>query len=194
VSHPLLKITTREALLIAENIRAGRATVLGEARRLGVYHATLRKSLRLAVGRKQYDKLHGRKATAQRRRESSQQSTQLTRIAAQKMLVRFQNGATTLPQEAARLHIAGDVIRKAMVDMVGEAIADHLIHRPPSQRAQLVTRRLSEDPFRCKCGGAIKPTTDGNGRTLMQCWTCGHRELVIPKLATAGPIRPHRVG
>lgn len=52
---PAPKVSAREALSIYNKIKAGQATVAGEARRLGCFHATLRKALRKAVGSKEYD-------------------------------------------------------------------------------------------------------------------------------------------
>ncbi len=61
-------VSEKEALSVIEKLKAGKSSVMAEARRLGCYHATLRKALRAAIGEKAYDKLmatkkeQGRKA------------------------------------------------------------------------------------------------------------------------------------
>lgn len=55
-------VSEKEALRVVANIKAGKGTVMGEARRLGVYHATLRKALRAAIGEKAFGTLMGGRA------------------------------------------------------------------------------------------------------------------------------------
>jgi formylmethanofuran dehydrogenase subunit E len=63
------KVSKSVALAVIQKLKAGKATVHGEARRLGVYHATLRKELRAAIGSKQYDKLFSRERKAPTKKE-----------------------------------------------------------------------------------------------------------------------------
>jgi hypothetical protein len=71
-------VTKKEALAVIQKLRSGKSSVAVEARRLGCYHATLRKALRAAIGSKQYDSFmdtrpgnHGDTGNRKRRRESA---------------------------------------------------------------------------------------------------------------------------
>ena len=50
-------VSKKEALSIIAKLRAGKSSVMTEARRIGCYHATVRKALRAALGSKEYAKL-----------------------------------------------------------------------------------------------------------------------------------------
>lgn len=50
-------VSEKEAQSIFEKLKADKSTVMAEARRLGCYHATLRKSIRAAVGEAAYAKV-----------------------------------------------------------------------------------------------------------------------------------------
>lgn len=53
-----LTVSEQEALSIIAKLKAGKSSgVMAEARRLGCYHATLRKAMRAAVGSKEYAEL-----------------------------------------------------------------------------------------------------------------------------------------
>jgi hypothetical protein len=76
-------VTKSVALAVAAKVRAAKGTIMGEARRLGVYHATLRKAVRDAIGSAEYDKLvlRGRttwigRATTKRREPKAPRLTQ----------------------------------------------------------------------------------------------------------------------
>src|SRR5689334_22187893 len=53
------KLTDAQVREAAKRIRASKGTVSGEARRLGCYHATLRRAVRELLGAEEYDKLPG---------------------------------------------------------------------------------------------------------------------------------------
>jgi hypothetical protein len=55
------KISDKVARAVIEKVKAGKSSVMVEARRLGVYHATLRKAMRAAVGAKAHAKVTGRR-------------------------------------------------------------------------------------------------------------------------------------
>lgn len=50
-------VSEKEAFSVIEKLKSGKSSVMAEARRLGCYHATLRKALRAAVGEAAYTKL-----------------------------------------------------------------------------------------------------------------------------------------
>lgn len=59
-------VSEKEALSVIEKIKADKSTVMAEARRLGCYHATLRKALRAAIGESAYAKLMSGKKAAKK--------------------------------------------------------------------------------------------------------------------------------
>jgi hypothetical protein len=68
------KVSKSVALAVFAKIKAGKSSIMAEARRLGCYHATLRKEIRAAVGSKEYAK-QAIRGTRPRRRKSSKPLT-----------------------------------------------------------------------------------------------------------------------
>lgn len=50
-------VSDKEVLSVIEKLKSGKSSVMAEARRLGCYHATLRKALRAQLGSKRFDAL-----------------------------------------------------------------------------------------------------------------------------------------
>jgi hypothetical protein len=156
-------VSKKEALSIIEKIRAGKASVKGEARRLGVYHATLRKEMRAAIGSEQYDKLvlrGRRKRTAiglvdmgGRRPKLAEscrggrhgQPPKISDKVARAVLAKIEAGSS-VQLEAQRLGVHHRTLRKAMRAVVGEEQYDKLFRVTTSGTKRREYRATSIGP------------------------------------------------
>jgi hypothetical protein len=152
------KVSKTVALAVLAKIKAGKSSVQGEARRLGVYHATLRKEMRAAIGSKAYDKmvLRGRKPSI----KSKPASRAAPPVIAPKPARRRAPSVTRI-RRRTRYQSAGVVLAFSQVEeefRCGRCGSDHL-----------------------------KPGTDGSGGGVLWC-LCGWTRAIPRVRPTATTV------
>lgn len=75
-------VTEREALSVIAKLKQGKSSVMEQARLLGVYHATLRKAMRAAIGSKHFDAMQFPKRGKRKQRRRSKSVAASARVVA----------------------------------------------------------------------------------------------------------------
>jgi hypothetical protein len=165
------KVSKTVALAVIAKLKAGKSSVMAEARRLGVYHATLRKEMRAAVGSKLFERLMraktGRRkprlypatstgpkhASQPKPRPASRPAPSVTTPPASMPAERYPSGRKRYPKQTPPTfsHVAGDFY-------CGRCGSDHL-----------------------------KTGTDGNGGGILWC-VCGWTRAIPRVRATAATL------
>lgn len=193
-------VSKKEALSIIGKLKSGKSSVQAEARRLGVYHATVRKELRRLLGSKEYARLMGPD-------RCPGQPRKVTKREALSIIAKIRAGRSTIAEETRRLGVNYETVRSAMRDAIGsEQYAKLAIPRsrpgmgskltsptkpsrketPYSSHRKVATFSHVEDDFSCgRCGTPqLKAGTDGNGGGILWC-SCGWSRAIPRVRATA---------
>jgi hypothetical protein len=152
-------VSKKEALVVLAKLRAGTSSVTVEAQRLGVYHATLRKEIRAAIGAKQYDKL-----ALNRKRKGRPTATTPAASTARRKLYAKKSASRPVPSLAAP-----STSRR----------------RSRYHSATVSTFSHVAGDFNCgRCGSdQLKAGTDGNGGGVLWC-SCGWTRPIVRVRAT----------
>jgi lambda repressor-like predicted transcriptional regulator len=132
------------------------SSIHGEARRLGCYHATLRKHLRALLGEDGFAAL-----PLQRKKHYTSEQAFADAIA------RVKAGGGIVA-EARRIGVSDETLKKRIRAHAPELLIPKVIHPGVNELPETCDR----DQQKLKAG------TDGNGATILWCPACGHTERV----------------
>jgi hypothetical protein len=151
-------VSNREALSIIAKLRAGKSSIMAEARRLGVYHATLRKEIRAALGsEKEYAKLadqihHRRKASLSLK---GPRERKISVTEARSIIAKIKAGTSSVLAEARCRGVTRVTVRRAVSGVLGgKEQYDKLM--ASLKKTPTVAGKASEAP-------SPKPETDPRG-------------------------------
>ena len=187
---------------VARRLKAGTATIMGEARRLGCHHATLRKALRALLGERAF----GAVMSGSRRRRASY-VRKVSPTEARRVVAQLRAGAL-MADEAMRLGCSVQSLVKALRLAMGEARYQRFRRSLPRQQRYLPstgssplarqhaprTRRVGDEAARHQqrvCAHSrLLGCTDGNGYARVRCADCSYQEWVIARRAGDTPKPP----
>jgi hypothetical protein len=200
------KVSKSVALAVIVKLKSGKTSVHREALRLGVYHATLRKEMRAAVGSKQYDKL------LLRRKGLPAPALSKSRVLS--VIAKIKAGKSSINTERQRLRVGEGRLRNLIRATMGSIEYAKLVER----KRKMVTKPKAATPapmeadrfpsgrkrspkqtpptfsqvagdFCCgQCGSPrVKAGTDGIGQAVLWC-VCGWIRAIPRVRATAATV------
>jgi hypothetical protein len=133
-------VSKKEALSIIAKLRAGKSSVMAEARRLGCYHATIRKELRATLGSKEYAKLADQ-VHHRRRRAPSPRGPRQRKLSAGAKTPRRQVPSPPTPTPTPEPRSAKD---RRRLDTFVEIVAGKTVELKLGESRVLLLQRLGD--------------------------------------------------
>lgn len=175
---------------VIASIKANKGTVLGEARRLGVYHATIRNRMRSVLGEEAYASLMRPK---NKRRIPQQFALRTEEVAA--IVHRLRVGESAMADEARRLGLAYESFQRTLRLKLGKERYSELragLARWQRKRPVRVPKEAQSSPpppastarSQGCFHGRLLAGTDGAGHAVLFCKDCPYTEVIERRLAT----------